>query len=95
MKRFIFSMLFCLFAFTSFAMTNQVKKDFYDNTEQTVKAVDIVSVNVVDFQKTNTDGVFVDNSVNLNWKTWQHYFYLEKLTENYNLKFKHLIFYGS
>lgn len=98
MKRFIFSMLFALFAFTSFAMTDEVKKEKHDNTEQTVKAVSVDFVDVVNHKKqfkANTDAVLIDNSVVLYWKMWQHYFYSENLSENYNLKFKDQVFYGA
>lgn len=98
MKRFIFSLIFALFAFTSFATTHEVKKEKHYNTEQTVKAVDFVSVeaiNSVNYVKVNFDAVIIDNSVNLYWKMWQRYFYSEKLTENYNLQFKDRVFVGA
>lgn len=98
MKRFIFSLLICLFSLTTFATAHEAKKEKHYNTEQTVKAVDFVSIDAVktvNLFKVNIDAVNVDNSVNLYWKTWQHYFYSEKLTEKYNLQFKDRVYNGS
>lgn len=98
MKKFILSMLFGLFALTSFATTHEVKKEVTFESEQSVKAIDFVlndAVNSVNYFKVNIDAVIIDNSVNLYWKMWQHYFYSEKLSENYNLQFKDRIYNGS
>lgn len=104
MKKFIFSMLFCLFAFTSFATPHEVK--IYDNTEQTFRAVDVVSVDVFVFEfsdgisvnkrecKTN-DFALITNYFEIpDVGTWQNYFYSENLIENYNLQFKDRIYNG-
>ena len=98
MKKFIFSLLFCFLAFTSFGNnfeTSEVKATFEKVEKQTDLKADLVfTIKNQDVFKHQVEPNLVDNHVNLYWKMRQTYTYKEKLNTNLFSEIKPLLYSG-
>ena len=98
MKKFLFSMLFCFLAFTSFGHNfekSEVKATFEKVEKQTdLKAQVVFTIKTQDVFKHQNHSVIADNSFAIYFDTWKTYPYKEKLNENLFSEIKPLLYSG-